>query len=263
MDLSPEALLALMIVALYLKDSLHLLHADEALLVRGVGGRWRARFGARGFKLAGREPYLAHPLTPHAPVFRLRWRMSAAGAADVASAVTPAEATHPAGTARLEAPRPLARLAPFAWLAWLLLFVAIPLTVLARLGVTSTLAAVALLYLDIVVALVLAWRWRAALGLGGRAFALLAFEVLACAPYAANLVRRAAAAAPACTEDFTAAAARLLPAPALADVHRECLARIDEQLEAEPEGGAAAQALAQARRRFLPPEATGVSEDAR
>lgn len=237
--MNTEALLALMIVAFYLKDSLLLLRADEAVLVRRLGGRWRAGFGARGFKLAGREPYLANPFTPHAAVFRLRWAM---GAAATPSAVP---------NKVLAAPAPLAWLAPFAWIAWLLLFIAIPVTVLARTGVTSTLLAVAWLYVDIAAALALLWRVRARLGLGGRAYALLAFECLVCAPYAANLVRRVAAACR-IDEDFTAAALRLLPPPALAEVHRECLARIDEQLEAEPEGGTAAQALARARARFKP-----------
>lgn len=242
--MNPETLLALVIVAFYLKDSLLLLHADEAVLVHGLGGRWRAGFGARGFKLAGREPYLVHPFAPHAPVFRLRWTMTASST----PTATP--------KAPVAAPPALVRLAPFAWAAWLLLFVAIPTTVLARWGVTSTLAAVALLYADIVLGLAMAWRWRAPLHLGGRAFALLAFECLACPPYAANLVRRAAAALGA-DEDFTAAAARLLPAAALPPVHRECLARIDEQLEAVAEDGPAATALRRARERFAGDPAAG------
>jgi hypothetical protein len=241
--MNPEALLALMIVALYLKDSLLLLRADEAVLVHGLGwlasgsGRWRAGFGARGFKLGGREPYLANPFAPHAPVFRLRWAMQAAAA--------------PGATSQkpLAAAPQLAWLAPFAWLSWALLFVAIPTTVLAHWGVTATLAAVALLYVNIAAALVALWFWRQPLGLAPRAFALLAFECLVCAPYAANLVRRVAWAGTS-GEDFTAAAARLLPPPALAEVHRECLARIDEQLEAEAEGSPAALALASARARF-------------
>jgi hypothetical protein len=240
--MSTEALLALMIVAFYLKDSLLLLHSDEAVLVHGpgrAGGRWRARFGARGFKLGGREPYLANPFAPHAPVFRLRWAMQAA----------PAPGT--TGQKVLAAPPQLAWLAPFAWVAWALLFVAIPTTVLARWGVTSTLGAVALLYADIALALAAVWLWRAPLGLGPRAYALLAFECVVCAPYAANLVRRVAWAGPV-HEDFTLAAARLLPPGALAEVHGECLARIDEQLEAEAEGSPIAHALRRARARFIP-----------
>lgn len=244
--MSTEALLASMIVAFYLKDSLLLLRADEAVLVRGLGraGGWRAGFGARGFKLGGREPYLANPFAPHAPVFRLRWAMQAAAAPGAA------------GRKVLAPPPQLAWLAPFAWVAWALLFVVIPATVLGRWGVTSTLAAVALLYVDIALALGAVWHWRAPLGLGPRACALLAFECLVCAPYAANLVRRVAWAGPV-HEDFTAAAARLLAPDALGVVHAECLARIGEQLEAEAEGSPAAQALQHARARFVPRHADG------
>lgn len=266
--MSPEAGLALLVVALYLLDSLLLLHPDEAVLVRrglaggGNGdknsdsdaGRWRAAFGAQGFKLAGREPWLANPLLPHQPVFRLRWRMAQAGAvpaptaarSDVAATVATAEAV------RFDAPpglRRLHQLAPVVWCSWLLLFLLIPCTLLVPLGLRATLAAVLLLYANIVLALALVWRWRCDLGLNGRAFALLAFECAVCAPYSANLVRRLAW-HPRSGETFDAAAARLLPAPAMQQVRRECLARIDERLEAEPEGSAEAAALHEARTRL-------------
>ena len=264
--MSPEAGLALLIVALYLLDSLLLLRPDEAVLVRrglaggrtgdsdSDAGRWRAAFGAQGFKLAGREPWLANPWLPHQPVFRLRWRMAQAGAdpaataarSDVAAAVATAEAL------RFDAPlglRRLHQLAPMVWCAWLLLFLLIPCTLLVPLGMQATLAAVLLLYLNIVLALALIWRWRRDLGLNGRAFALLAFECLVCAPYSANLVRRLAWQARA-GETFDAAAARLLPAAAMQQAHRECLSRIDERLEAEPESGAEAALLREARARL-------------
>ena len=99
-----------------------------------------------------------------------------------------------------------------------------------------------LLYLNIAVALGLTWRWRASLGLGGRAFAMLAFECLSCAPYSANLLRRIAWQQPV-DEDFFDAAARLLPAAEFTQVQRECLARIEERLEAEPEDSALALRL--------------------
>jgi hypothetical protein len=217
-------------------------------------GRWRAAFGAQGFKLAGREPWLANPWLPHQPVFRLRWRMEQAGADPSAMAVR-ADAIAPVGPSagiRFDAPldlRHLHRLAPFVWCSWLLLFVLIPCTLLVPLGMQATLAAVLLLYLNIVFALALVWRWRSDLGLNGRAFALLAFECTVCAPYSANLVRRLAW-HPRTGETFDAAAARLLPAPAMQQVRRECLARIDERLEAEPEGGAVAALLREARARL-------------
>lgn len=249
MDLvSTEVILAAMIVAFYLKDSLLLLAPDEAVLVRGLGGRWHAGFGARGYKLAGKEPYLANPLTPHAPVVRLAWSMRIAPAP-----TAPADA--------LALPSSLGWLAPFAWVSWALLFVLIPTTVLARWGVTATLWAVALLYLNIVVALVVVACLRQRLHLSKRAFAMLAFECLVCAPYSANLLRRVAAARPV-GEDFTVAAARLLRPQDLEAVHRECLVRIDEQLEELPEDSPGALALRRTRQRFAAAAVTTPEEAA-
>jgi hypothetical protein len=170
-------------------------------------------------------------------VIRLRWQMMQAAA--------PAAAAEPLAVNPV-----LWRLAPLVWGMWLLLFVLIPLTLVGRWGVVATLSAVALLYVHIVLALVLVWRWRARLGLSARAFGLLAFECLACAPYAPNLVRRLGWVRVPHPEDFTAAAARLLDAAALAEVHAECLARIEEQLQAEVEGSTAFVALQRARGRF-------------
>ena len=106
-----------------------------------------------------------------------------------------------------------------------------------------------LLYLTILLSLALVWRRRVALGLSGPAFAMLAFEVLACAPYAANLVRRLSLHR-AVDEDLLAASTRLLAAPALAAVHAQCLARIDDELDWAAEDSLRAQALRAARPRF-------------
>src|SRR6185503_1463776 len=64
----------LLALALYLFDSLLLLSSDEAALLRGWRGRWFAGFGASRWRLAGKEPYVPNPFTPHFPLFRLRWR---------------------------------------------------------------------------------------------------------------------------------------------------------------------------------------------
>ena len=237
--MSPEAALVLLIVALYLKDNLLLLSPDEAVMVPSAVGRarWCAGFGARGFTFAQREPYLANPLLPHQPVYRLRWHMTQAG--------DPVPAAQPLVMEPL-----LWRLAPLVWGMWLLAFVGVPLTLLGRRGAVATLAAVALLYALIVLALVLVWLWRGQIGLTTRTFGLIALECLTCAPYAPNLVRRLVWARSPHPEDFTAASARLLGSPAQAEVRAECLARIDEQLQALPEGSADALALQRARTRF-------------
>ena len=62
---STEAWLTAVITALYLKDCVRLLQPDEAMLQRGWLGHWSARFGARNFRLAHREPLLLNPFLPH------------------------------------------------------------------------------------------------------------------------------------------------------------------------------------------------------
>jgi hypothetical protein len=264
MNWSTEAALALLIVALYLKDCLLLLRPNEAVLVKGRV--WRAGFGLRDWTLAGREPYLANPLLPHQPVFRLQWDVLAAvpvwpGAPAAALASAPhaldnrldnALETRPCtpGRAPVDASARLAalqRLLPSVWISWLLLLVLLPATVLGRWGVWSTLGVLALLYLNIGVGLLLVWLSRAHFGLTGRRFALFAFECLICPPYAPNMVRRLSwhapgVAAPA-AEDFASAAARLLAPSAWAAACSACRARVQDQCDAEPEGTPRARAL--------------------
>lgn len=231
--LPAEGLLVALVLALFLKDSLWWLRPDEAVLVAAGGGRWRAGFGARGFTLAGREPFLLHPLQLHRPAWRLRWRMAAA----------------PLPAAPLAAPVLSRGLAASVWTSALLLLIVLPLVVLAGVGTAAVLLAVGLLYLNVGLSLALVWRGRTAFGLDGRAFALLAFECLACVPYAPNLLRRAAGARPV-AEDFTLAAQRLLAPADWAEARRECLRRIDDQIDAEAEHGPAALALRRTRERL-------------
>lgn len=244
-----ELLLVGAIVLLYLQDGLLLLRPNEAVLMRNGRGHWRAGFGARLWKLADKEPHLANPFLPHRPVYRLAWPMHASKvhlAAQTGAKAMP-----------LQVNAALGWLAPFAWLSWVLLLAVIPAALMARLGLGVLLWVLALLYLNIAAGLLATWLWRERLGLSSglgpgvapRRFALLAFECLACAPYSINLVRRVAWAQPQ-GEDFVAAAGRLLAPAQLALAHRECLARIDEQLDAVPEGSELAQALQAGRLRF-------------
>lgn len=231
--LPAEGLLVALVLVLFLKDSLWWLRPDEAVLVATGGGRWRAGFGARAFTLAGREPFLLHPLQLHRPAWRLRWRMAAA----------------PLPAAPLRAPAVPRGLAAAVWASALLLLIVLPLVLLAGLGTAAVLLALAALYVNVGLSLALVWRGRTSFGLGGRAFALLAFECLACVPYAPNLLRRAAGMRPV-AEDFTLAAQRLLAPADWAQVRRECLRRIDEQIDAEAEAGPVAEALRRTRERL-------------
>jgi hypothetical protein len=220
--------------ALYLKDCFLLLERDEAVLVRGRGRRWRPGFGALDWRLLGREPWLCHPFKPWQPVCRLRW--------DAAAAPAPASASLPADP-------PERFLWPWAGAIWLMLFVMLPFAYYGNLGLRSVLLVLAELYLLILASLVLVWRRRAVLGLTGSQFGVLAFELLACAPYAPNLVRRLSLHRRV-DESLLAASERLLDAPAQAEVRAQCLRRIDDELDWIAEDAPRAQALRAARPRF-------------
>jgi hypothetical protein len=234
-QLDAQSLIGPTVVALYLKDCLLLLARDEAVLVRGWRGRWRAGFGLLDWRLGGREPWLCHPFKPWQPVLRMRW-----------------DAAAPAGAPSSAEPRVLPELALGPWVCaiWLLLFVALPLAFYGHLGLNAVLLVLGELYAVILVSLVLIWRRRAALGLSGSQFGVLAFELLACAPYSANLVRRLSLHRRV-DESLLAASERLLDAPALALVRAQCLARIDDELDWIAEDSPRAQALRAARPRFV------------
>ena len=234
MQVDAQLLVVPAIAALYLKDCFLLLERDQGVLVRGWTGRWRAGFGLHGWRLRQREPYVCHPLKPWEPVLRLRW--DAAAAPKTASVLA-------------DAP-PELHLGPWVTSIWLLLFVAFPVAFYTHMSLDILLAVLAELYAFILVTLVLVWRRRAALGLSGSQFGVLAFEVLACAPYAANLVRRLSLHRQV-DEDLLSASTRLLDAPARATVDAQCLVRIDDDLDWIAEDSARAQALRAARPRFV------------
>jgi hypothetical protein len=237
MTLNTEALLALLIFALYLKDSLLLLGPDEAVLTTRDGKDWAARYGARTWKIAGREPLFANILLPDQALFRLRWNM----------ALGPKQGK--AGR-RVAFPPELKRVGRFVWITWLLLFVALPTALIGRLGAVVVICAIGALYASVLASLACVWAARRAIVIEPKAFFVLAFECVACPPYAANLVRRLAAAS-GIAEDFETAAQRLLDPRRLAQVNAQCLARIDERLEWVEEDSPEFASLTRARRRFL------------
>jgi len=227
----------LLAIALYLYDSLQLMASHEAAVMRGWRGRWSARFGANRWKLAGKEPWLPNPLTPHRPFFRLAWSFEG----------EPSRA--PASALLLRVPREIDRLRPFVWVSMLSLFALLPIGLFLPVGTAFTAGAVALLYLNNALALGWVFRHRQQLHLSARQFGGLAFECLVCPPFSINLVRKLCARVPA-GETFTAAAQRLLLPDELATVHAQCLIRLEEQLAYAPEDSARARALLAEKARF-------------
>lgn len=223
-------------LALYWYDSFLLLARNEAVLVRGWRNRWRAGFGANGLKLGAREPYLPNPLTPHWPLFRLSWSLE--GDSPEARVARP-----------LQVPDEIALLQPFAMGSGLLLFMVLPIVLFLPLGFAFLVGTVAALYLNILVALGLVFWRRRRLHLSSKQFAGQAFECLVCPPFSVNLIRRLCAKIPV-DESFTAATARLVPGEGLAAVNAQCLIRLEEQMDFEPEGSARMSSLEAAKARF-------------
>lgn len=160
------------IVAFYLYDCALLLYADELVFSRPLR-RWRAALG-EGATWQGR--FLAFPavFAPGAPVFRAVWSEGGKRRAPATGRV-------------------LAVLRPLRWAAWLLaiaLFALVPLALLLHVSQAWLLGLLALIYLPTLLAVVHVARHRVALRLAWGDVATIAFDVLACPPFALNLVRR-------------------------------------------------------------------------
>ncbi|RYH21265.1 MAG: hypothetical protein EON54_25720 [Alcaligenaceae bacterium] len=240
--ISDEATLMLVIVALYLYDSTLMLAANEAVLVRARKGRWFASFGSQNYRLAGKEPYLPNPLTPHRPLFALAWSTEAKPVSAADSSV-----------ARLDAETSLDAMAVFVFPMALALFVLLPLGLFSRLGIIFTYAAIALFYANAVAALAMVYLRRQELKITSRQLAAIAFQCVACPPFALNLVRKLCAANP-MKIDLTVAAAQLLRPEEIEQVNAQCLLRLDEQIDFEPDGSSRISTMTEARARFLPRE---------
>lgn len=162
-------------IAFYLYDSAQLLWHNELLFVRSAR-RWRAE-GPTTISLSGRRVYLPNPLLPQQPGFRIHWSIEE----ERVAADAPSDEF-------LRALRPIG----FVTLLMVAMLVALPL-VSWTLGTSLALLLLfAGYYLCVLVALAFVlWR-RKALQLSGGACASLIFDSLACAPFAANLVRKIA-----------------------------------------------------------------------
>jgi len=170
-----ELWLPLGAIAFYLYDSAQLLWHNELLYVR-AGKRWRAE-GPSDISWLGRRLYLPNPLLPHRPGFKVHWSLS-----DGAAAAAPVPAEF------------LRALRPIGFITVLLcgLLLLLPLISWTLGAGLVMLLLFAVYYSFIFLALGIMLVRRRALQLSGSACASLAFDALACAPFAINLVRKIA-----------------------------------------------------------------------
>jgi hypothetical protein len=161
-------------IALYAYDASLMLFRDEVVFAHGRRG-WRAVLGS-GFLLGGRYLVMPGAWMPGMPMFRACW----------------SQAPHRAGP---RAPmRVLLRaLRPLQWASRVLavlLFVAMPVGLFLHAAPTWMLALVAAMYGIALACVGWAWRCRRVFGLDGKGLASLAFEVIACPPFAVNVVMK-------------------------------------------------------------------------
>ncbi|HEY5849317.1 MAG TPA: hypothetical protein VIT62_00915 [Lysobacter sp.] len=176
MNLPMELLLVAGVLALYLHDSMLLLHYDEVVLERS-GWRWRASTGS-GFELAGRRVYLPSPWRPTDATFRQTWLDDGAGTAS----------EYWAGLNHFVAA--LAALKGGCRLLWLLMLLVLPLLLWRFPHPLALLALAAAVYATCAWLVVQLLRYRRVFGLSKREAATIGFEAVCCPPHAINLVRR-------------------------------------------------------------------------
>lgn len=161
-------------IALHAYDASLLLFRDEVLFTHGRRG-WQATLGS-GVTLGGRYLAMAGAWTPALPVFRACWSDDATRAAP-----------------RAPMPALLRALRPLQWASCvlaLLLFVGMPLGLWWHVGHAWMLALVVALYGTAFACVAWIWRHRRVFGLDRKAFASVAFDVVACPPFAVNVVRK-------------------------------------------------------------------------
>lgn len=183
MMISSEFGIVVLIIALYGSTCVVFACADEGVLQQGSRGM-RLLVADDRLRLAGRSLLWLNPLLPMRPAFRGQW-----GAVEAIAVAPGLAARIPEVTAAS------AMLAPYVLAVFLCTVVGVPLTLLLM-GAKGSLPVIGLAYLAVVVLTVRLWFLRENFLLDGGKFALLAFESLACPPFAAGLVRRLSLAVP-------------------------------------------------------------------
>ncbi len=204
------------LLGFYLYDSSSRVYFNEGFLIPQARKDWKVTFGSSWFRFGGKDIYLPNPLEFFRPHFRLTWALEGS---------RPERAWTPLQY-------PFSSLVPWLVLIALALFVLLPLGFFTRFSEPMLIAALAVLYPSIFIALIVLWRKRAAFALSPARFAALAFESLICPPLALNLIRHVSARLPLSADLLQSA--RRLQSPARWNKSRaEFLVRIEEEMQSE------------------------------
>lgn len=177
MSLSFEVLLVLGVLGFYLYDSAMLLYFNELIFI-GPSGNWAFSCSTSRWRIRGKTPYLPNPLTPGSPLFRLTWSTN--------DQPLPLESDKEI-TKLIEAIRPVGLIVTVLLAE---MMVGLPL-VLFRLGSgVEFFIMLAAIYLTIIAMLVVVYRQRGCLGLSGKDLVSIAFDSIACPPFAINVARK-------------------------------------------------------------------------
>jgi hypothetical protein len=175
-----ELLLVLCAIGLYIFDSSMLMYANEMVLVRKAS-EWQIVLPGGRWELMRKHPYVPNPFTPHHGLIRATWYPRAENGEGY-------EGYDKAGLLEMEAAlRPVQALT-LSLLA--LLLVGLPCALLVVRTQSAFLIALAFIYFNIIFMLAIVFSRRRDFRLANTAFAKLAFDSLACAPLAINMVRR-------------------------------------------------------------------------
>ena len=221
MPIQDEVLLMILVVALYLYDSMMLLFCNEAILVP-AGRGWKVRFGLREPRIRGKELFIPAPWLPHRPMVRLSWQFEG----------VPPKPGVENWLARKDVPLPMVAL---VWSIAVALFVLLPMGFFTKAGHGALLAAVVLLYGSIVSLVAYMGFHRDKFQLSKKQVGKFAFEYLTCPPFALNVVRTLSLSQK-IGEDLVVAARRTQDLDRQARTWQEMILRLDEEIEIEDEG---------------------------
>lgn len=221
--LNADAAFAAAVLALYAADSIVLVERGQAVLERRRSG-WRMALGTRHYLVRGRPLVVLDPFAPAVPALRTAPLLGERGR----------------GLAPPRAAAGLRWAGALAAAQFLLVIVAIPLSMLRFPGWPLVIA-IALAYANaLAIAALLAMRFRA-LGVPLAALRGAAFNAAVCLPLSVNLLRRACLALPIGVD---ARRAVRLVRPADRDAARRALlVQLDEAMQDAEEGTAQLDAL--------------------